>query len=540
MFAQALGGIGLFLVGMILVTDGLRAAAGDALRTTLLRFTGGPGQALLTGAAVTAIVQSSSATTVATIGFVGAGLLTFHQALGLIFGANIGTTATGWIVAFLGLKFSVGALALPLVGVGALLRLFSRGRWAASGLAMAGFGVLFVGLDVLQQGMTGVAQYVQPQQLPQDTLVGRFLLLGIGVLLTTIMQSSSAAVAITLTALHAGTLSIHQAAAMVIGVNIGTTVTAGLAAIGGSTAAKRTAFAHLLFNALTGAVAFLVLPGFVWAISLMGQKLAAGDATILIAAFHTAFNILGVLLILPFSERFANMVTRVIRHKGPELTRLLDTKVARQGSLAIEAVRQTTIEIAGATFAALQDIISKRQLSAATRETLRTTLGALEETEQYLTTLHFGVPLSEEGHERHVATIHALDHLSRLLELSKETSPLRIEHSEFVQLLSRYEQTLASLAQWTSDPNAAAPSTQVEHRRSETRELRQRLRQELLESTATGKVLPSVASERLENLRWLEEISHHLEHLVKRLEGERNLVTDPVHRSGEKVEIPSS
>lgn len=295
MWSQALGGVGLFLIGMILATDGLRQVAGDSLQHLLLRFTKRPLHAICSGAALTALVQSSSATTVATISFVAAGLLTFRQALGLLLGANLGTTATGWIVATFGLKVSVTSAALPLVGVGALLYLFARGRLKELGLAAAGFGVLFVGLDVLQQSMGALSTVVHPESLPRDTWLGRLGLVGIGFGLTSLMQSSSAAVALTLTALHTGNISMMQGAAIAIGANVGTTTTAGLAILGTGTSARRVALAHLLFNLVTGLVAFLSLPLLVRAVTAFGQV----DDSIALASFHTLFNLVGVVMIAP-------------------------------------------------------------------------------------------------------------------------------------------------------------------------------------------------------------------------------------------------
>ena len=144
-----LGGLGLFLLGMTVLTDGLRALAGRALRRLLSRFTRSPLSGAMTGAVTTAVVQSSSATTVAAVGFVGAGLLTFPQALGIVLGANVGTTITGWLVALLGFKLELGTAAMPIVLVGALIRLFARGRASAVGFAVAGFGLIFVGISLL-------------------------------------------------------------------------------------------------------------------------------------------------------------------------------------------------------------------------------------------------------------------------------------------------------------------------------------------------------------------------------------------------------
>ena len=209
MFAQLLGGIGLFLLGMILMTEGLKALAGGALRDVLTRFTGGRLQAAASGAALTAMVQSSSATTLATIGFVSAGLLPFAPAVGVIVGAAVGTTSTGWLVSVLGLKFSISAIAMPLVGVGALIRLLGRGRAANLGMALAGFGVIFIGIATLQGGLDDLAQRFDLTAVRGETIPGRLLLVAIGFAMTVVMQSSSAAVATSISALHSRAISLE-------------------------------------------------------------------------------------------------------------------------------------------------------------------------------------------------------------------------------------------------------------------------------------------------------------------------------------------
>ena len=161
------------------MTDGLKAVAGDSLRAILARFTGGPVTAVMTGVAITLVVQWSSATVLMTIGFVSAGLLTFAQSVGVIFGANLGTTSTGWLVALPGLHLSISAVALPLVGSGALARLPGRGRTASMGLVVAGFGLIFVRIDYLQAGMNSFSQDFGPSMLPGATIAGRLLLVGI-------------------------------------------------------------------------------------------------------------------------------------------------------------------------------------------------------------------------------------------------------------------------------------------------------------------------------------------------------------------------
>ena len=201
-----IGGIGFFLLGMSLMADGLKGIAGDSLRRLLNRFTGGTVSSMATGAVMTLLLQSSTATSLMTIGFVSAGMLSFVQAVGIIFGANLGTTSTGWMVAFIGLKFSISQLALPIVGIGVLLKQFSAGRWALLGHVLAGLGLIFVGIQFLQDGMAGLDGYIDLSRFAELTVGNRLLLILIGVVMTVIMQSSSAAVATTITVLASGAI----------------------------------------------------------------------------------------------------------------------------------------------------------------------------------------------------------------------------------------------------------------------------------------------------------------------------------------------
>jgi len=313
---QAIGGLGLFLLGMIIMTEGLRALAGDAIRAALMRFTSSPASGAMTGAVSTAILQSSSATTVAAVGFVGAGLMTFTSSLGIIFGANIGTTITGWMVALLGFKLKLGTVMLPLILLGAVLKLFASGKWAASGYTLAGFGLIFVGIGAMQDGMSGMQGLITPQTLPDDTWLGRIQIVMLGAVATIITQSSSAGVAATLTALHASAISFEQALALVIGMDIGTTITAVLATIGGTTAAKRTGISHLIYNLITGSGALLLITPYILVLLYFAPTALAANAELSLVAFHTLFNILGLILILPFTSRFARFIERLVPEKG--------------------------------------------------------------------------------------------------------------------------------------------------------------------------------------------------------------------------------
>ncbi len=361
------GGLGLFLVGMAMMSDGLKLAAVPALHRILAGATRTRAHALGSGMLVTALVQSSSAVTVAAIGFVNAGLLALGPALWVLFGANVGTTMTGWIVALVGLKFKVEALAMPLVGLGALLRLTGEGRRrGAIGTALAGFGLLFMGIALLQQAFGGFAGQAR---LPQgEGPLAVLAQLGIGVLMTVLMQSSSAAMAITLTAAQGGLIGAQGAAAVVIGANIGTTVTAMLAVIGATPNACRAAAAHVAFNLLTGAVALLLLPWLLGVLGLAREALGLPpEPAAQLALFHTTFNLIGVLLMWPLAAHLTRWLQQRFRAREEDEAqpRFLDDTVLAVPTLALDAltrevaragqvaVRMTRGALAGADAAAL-------------------------------------------------------------------------------------------------------------------------------------------------------------------------------------------
>jgi phosphate:Na+ symporter len=508
--------VGLFLLGMVLMTDGLKAVAGDALRRVLRRFESGPLSALFSGITVTALLQSSSATTLTTIAFVSAGLLTFPQAVGVIFGANIGTTSTGWLVSLLGLKVNVSAVALPLVGVGALLRLLGRGRLTAVGVALAGFGLIFAGIDTLQDGMRDLSTRFDPAAFPADTLGSRLLLVGVGTAMTVVMQSSSAAVATTLAALHGGAIGLEQAAALVIGQNIGTTVTAVIASVGASVPAKRTAWAHILFNVITGILALAILPLFLGLVTSVTEK-AHGDGATAIAGFHTAFNLLGVLLFLPMVGPFSRLIMRLIPERGPTLTQHLDRTVAGIPGVAVDAAWRTARDIGkvlvGVARAQLAPDLSKERME----QELEASGKALEETQQFLEKVGASQEFANV-HQRHIHVLHALEHLGLLMGECREGAQVEPAlHSEHLApTVERVRQHLAAAAGWLAQEREDTPVPGSPHvlegiRRSE--------RARLLTLTAQGQISTVETSRLLEGLRWLDRMVHHTFRVLEHLHG---------------------
>ncbi|MDH3394269.1 MAG: Na/Pi symporter, partial [Desulfobulbaceae bacterium] len=311
-------------------------------RTIIARSTSTVFRGLLSGAFITALVQASSALVVASIGFVNAGLMTLTQAVTLIYGSNVGTTMTGWLVAVVGFDINIKALALPMLGFGMVLRVAGSGkRYGAVGEALAGFGLFFLGINELKLAFAGISDTIQLSSISGSGPLEMLLFVGLGFVLTFLMQSSSAALAITLTAASGGVVPLEAAAAMVIGANVGTTSTAVMATLGATSNAKRVAAAHVIFNLLTGVVAFLLLP---WMYSHLADiaillHMDTGPTTLL-ALFHTLFNVLGVLLMLPINRRMVNMLEGWFRsHEENEAQpRYLDMTVASTPVMAMYAL----------------------------------------------------------------------------------------------------------------------------------------------------------------------------------------------------------
>lgn len=319
---QIAGSLGLFLFGMRTMSNGMQRAAGDRLQAILNYMTGNRFMAVTTGVLLTVVVQSSSASTVMVVSFVNAALLSLTQAIGVIMGANIGTTLTGWLVAAVGLDFKISAAALPAVGLGAILVFNRRLRRVAYGEALIGFGILFLGLGFLRDSIPSVSDY--PQLLESMTLLSGHGFLSVllfvvaGGILTVLVQSSSAAIAITLTAAFAGWIDYQSAAAIILGENIGTTVTANLASVGGSLSARRAARAHLVFNLIGVAWMLALFPlvlnlvDFILPGSPHTGSAALSALPAHLAMFHTLFNVLNTSLCVGFIPQLERLVQRIV------------------------------------------------------------------------------------------------------------------------------------------------------------------------------------------------------------------------------------
>ena len=325
-FLQLIGSLGVFLYGMKLMSEALQKVAGNKMRKILAAMTSNRVKGVVTGLLITAIIQSSSATTVMVVSFVNAGLLDLVSAIGVIMGANVGTTFTAWLISILGFQVSMGDLSLILIGAGVPL-LFSRKRIRKSwGEFIIGFGLLFIGLEFLQQHMPKINE--NPELLRflrnyTDLGYGSYLIfLLIGTFLTVIIQSSSATMALTLVMCANGWIGFDIAASMVLGENIGTTITANLAATVANTAAKRAAFAHFLFNMFGVCWVMALFPLFLKGVGTLSVELGIGDpftdtqsVPVALSLFHTCFNVANVLILIWFTKSLAHIVTRIVKPK---------------------------------------------------------------------------------------------------------------------------------------------------------------------------------------------------------------------------------
>ncbi|MGQ5488706.1 Na/Pi cotransporter family protein [Thauera sp. ZXT1-4] len=331
------------MLGMHMLTEGLKLAAGRALEGLLERGTATPVRGLGAGMTMTALVQSSTAVTVASIGFVNTGLLSLQNAMWVIFGSNVGTTLNAWLVAALGFSFKIDAFALPFVGIGAVTMLAGRTvRQRALGQALAGFGVLFLGIDVLKDTFSGFGAEMNLQDHISPGVLGWLTLVGIGTLLTVLMQASGAVIAIIITAAQGGLMSIEAACAMVIGTNIGTTSTAILSALGATSNARRLAATHVIFNLVTGAVAIALLPVLISLLGLLREWFEQpATPAVMLAMFHSAFNLLGVLLMVPLARPLQRFLAGHFRSREEEIARPrhLDAPSLAVPDLALRALR---------------------------------------------------------------------------------------------------------------------------------------------------------------------------------------------------------
>ena len=319
------GSLALFLFGMKTMSEGLEKFAGDRLRSILAAMTKNRVMGVLTGVLITALIQSSSATTVMVVSFVNAGLMTLAQSIGVIMGANIGTTVTAWIISAVGFKVNIAAFAIPLLAIGMPLIFSGKGNRKSIGEFIFGFSFLFMGLSFLQEAATAmnIGDMVAGMlaHVPQDSFLTIILFVIVGALVTMVVQASAATMAITLMlfGMNIPGFGFEQAAALAMGQNIGTTITAFMASLTANTQARRAALAHMFFNVF-GVVAFLIVfyPACNAVSWFVDSVMGGGNDLFKLSAFHTAFNIINTLLLIGFVKQIEMLVCKALPMKAQD------------------------------------------------------------------------------------------------------------------------------------------------------------------------------------------------------------------------------
>jgi phosphate:Na+ symporter len=509
---KLLGGIGLFLLGIHHLTEGLKGLSGDSLRRTLQRLVSSRFSAVVSGALFTVATQSSTATILTVIGFVGAGLVTLSQAIAVNMGATLGTTSTPWMVAVFGLRLRIATMALPILGVGAFLWLIANGKTRSLGAVLAGFGLIFTGIDFLQTGMAGVSWDLEA--FAGTGFAATWILAGIGIIMTIVMQSSSAAAATTLVALDAGSLTFDQSCAMIVGQSIGTAATTGLAVIGGGLAVRHAAVAHIVYSLVAGVLGLLFIRPLTGASEWVGARLDDPHGVLAVAAFSTIFKLAGIVVFYPWLDPFARFIVRFWGKGSESAVGRLEPAVARAGApVALEAAWRAVLEIAHGAV----DVSCRRLAGEAVQQA--PAVEAVQQVEQFLEALSLETTDLETFGPRLVRLCHALDHLRELQDDLQRIPPAVSDWSP----PAGFEAATRVLATWldeTRDPSASPAPAIFQALEDASRQLtseRKTSRAQLLEDVALQRVPAATARASLELLGWADAVMYHAWRLAESL-----------------------
>ncbi|GGC91861.1 sodium:phosphate symporter [Thalassobacillus devorans] len=427
MIFEFIGGLGIFLFGLKYMGDGLQKSAGDRLRDLLDRFTSNPFMGVLAGIVVTILIQTSTGTTVLTIGLVNAGFMTFRQAIGVIMGANIGTTATAFII---GLE--IKAYALPIVALGAILLFFFKNkRISYIGQSVFGFGALFLGLDIMEGGMKPLRSMEVFQELTVSMSENAILGVVIGTVFTVIVQSSSATIGVLQGLFAQGAMDLNAALPVLFGDNIGTTITAVLASIGASIAAKRAAMIHVIFNVVGTTIFLIILPLFEMYVRYLRDVLSL-NPEMTIAFAHGSFNITNTILQFPLIAVLAWIVVKLI----PGDDTVMDFKpqhldpifIDQSPSLALDQAKEEVLKMGELSYKGLEEtsnyLNNQKPKHAEVALQLEDALNNLDrKITDYLVQLSVA-PLTDEDSRKHSALLDSVrdyerigDHFENIVEL---------------------------------------------------------------------------------------------------------------------------
>ena len=348
-FKQISAGVAIFLFGMLFLEEGFRAFTGGLLEKLLNATTDKLWKSVVFGIVATTIMQSSSLVSVITISFLSAELITLTSGIGVIFGANIGTTTGAWLIAGLGLKVKISAYAMPMLVFGIILVFQSSRSLKGIGYILAGLGFLFLGIHHMKEGFEAFRETIDLTQFSMPGYAGLFAFAGIGVFATVVMQSSHATLVLIITALAAQQVTYENALALAIGANVGTTITAILGSLSSNYQGKRLAAGHLIFNVITGAIAIVFINQLVFAVNATADLVGIGadDYTLKLAVFHTIFNVIGVVVLIPFVNQLVEFLERIIPAPKVDVVapKYLMESVMEFPETLLEAVRNETIHL---------------------------------------------------------------------------------------------------------------------------------------------------------------------------------------------------
>ncbi len=353
-FKEISAGVSIFLFGMLAMEEGFKALTGGVLEGLLKRTTDRFWKSLCFGVVTTTIMQSSSLVSVVAISFLSAGMIGLAAGIGIIFGANLGTTTGAWLVAGFGLKVSISAYAMPLLVFGVVLVLQRSRTLRGIGYVLAGLGFLFLGIHFMKEGFEAFKDQVDLSAYEVPGFRGLVTYVAVGIAATVIMQSSHATLVLTLTALASGQIGYENALALAIGSNVGTTVTAILGSLSANIDGKRLAVAHLVFNVITGLIAIAFIGQFVAAVSVLSAALGidAEDFSLQLAVFHSLFNLVGLLVMLPFTAGLVRLLERVV--VAPAVTEAQPLYLSRAAGeipdVTLEAVRRESLHLLSNAF----------------------------------------------------------------------------------------------------------------------------------------------------------------------------------------------
>jgi phosphate:Na+ symporter len=504
------GGLGLFLLGIHHLTEGLKGLAGDSLRRALQRLASGRLSAVLSGALFTAIIQSSTAAILTVIGFVSAGLVTFSQAIGVIMGATLGTTSTPWLLAIFGFRVRIATAALPILGVGALLWIVAKGRLRSTGAILAGFGLLFTAIEYMQTGMKGVSWNFEGFTGPGSL----WILAGIGIVMTIVMQSSTAAAATTLVALNAGSLTFLQGCAMIVGQSIGTTATSALVMIGGSLAVRRASLAHILFSSVVGVLGMLFLRPLAAASEWVGSQFHDPDGVLALAAFSSIFKFAGIAAFYPFIDAFSRFIVRISGTGSDSAVSRLEPALADAGApIALEAAWRAIVEVGRGALEAV------RRRLAGESVTYDPPAEAVQQIEHFLESLSLETTDLGTIGPRLVRLAHALDHLTQLHDDLKRFPPA-VGSERLPASFATGARALAALLDATKEPGASPDPALFAALEEASKRLSadcKAVRQKTLEDVALQRVPATTARAVLDSLGWADGSLYHAWRLAESL-----------------------